>query len=301
MIIIRKILILLTFLTNILFSSDLSLYEKENVKYYFPQKDRSFIQSLSSTIQPEIVYYEKIFDHKFKNKIKIFFPDTNKDYEKLTGGKLPEWSGAVAYPQNKIIIIKPQQFVDNDKLLITLKHELIHIFISDKYYKNNFPLWIHEGLATYLSKNYMEVNEGIIISNAIAADKVLDLNEINQLMKLNTASANLAYLEAKIAVEFLIKQIGISQLPDFLDDLNSSKNSNIVFKNYLGYDLIDFEFYWYNYLKDKYEGLLILNFNNMIWYVLILIVFVAFIIVKIRNYKKKKAWKLDELLENLKE
>jgi len=96
----------------------------------------------------------------------------------------------------------------------------------------------------------------------------------------------------------LIKEIGISQLPNFLDDLNNSKNSNLTFKKYLGYDLIDFEFYWYNYLKDKYEGMLILNFDNIFWYVLILIVIIAFVVVKIRNYKKMKSWKMEEMMDD---
>jgi peptidase MA superfamily protein len=297
----RNIIIILTIITNLLLAYDFSAYEKENIKYFFPPNDSSFVKTISLKIHPEIEKFENIFNHKLKNKIKIFFPESEEDYTKLTGGRLPEWSGAVAFSENRIIIIKPQQFIDNNKLFITIKHELIHIVIADKYFENNLPLWLNEGLATYLSNNYLEENEGLTLSNAIAAKKILELKEINQLMQLNTASANLAYLEAKIAVEYLIKQIGISQLPDFLDDLNSSKNSNKVFKKYLGYDFVDFEFYWYNYLKDKYEGLFVLNFDNMIWYILILIVVIAFIIVKIRNYKKKKSWEIDELLENLEE
>ena len=301
MIITRSILIIIIFLTNLLLGYDFSVYEKENIKYFFPPNDSSFVKAISLKIHPEIEKFENIFNHKLKNKIKIFFPESEEDYVNLTGDKLPEWSGAVAFSENRIIIIKPQQFNDNRKLLITIKHELIHIVIADKYLVNNLPLWLNEGLATYLSNNYLEENEGLIISNAIAAKKILELDEINRLMQLNTASANLAYLEAKIAVEYLIKQIGISELPAFLDDLNKIDDPNKVFKKYLGYDLIDFEFYWYNYLKDKYEGMLVLNFDNMIWFALILIMVIAFIIVKIRNYKKKKAWKMDELLENLEE
>jgi len=298
MTLIRNILVLFILTTNLLLGYDLSVYEKGKIKYFFPPNDSSFVQLISLKIQPEIKNFENIFNHKLKNRIKIFFPESENDYEKLTGGRLPEWSGAVAISENRIIIIKPQKLIDNRLLLITIKHELIHIVIADKYYENNLPLWLNEGLATYLSNNYLEENEGIIISNAIAADKILELNKINQLMKLNTASANLAYLEAKIAVEYLIKEIGISQLPNFLDDLNNSKNSNLTFKKYLGYDLIDFEFYWYNYLKDKYEGMLILNFDNIFWYVLILIVIIAFVVVKIRNYKKMKSWKMEEMMDD---
>ena len=299
--ILRNIIIILAITASFLLGYDFSVYEKENIKYFFPPSDSSFVQSISLKIQPEIKNYENIFDHDLKNKIKIFFPESEDDYAKLTGGRLPEWSGAVAISENRIIIIKPQKFVDNSKFLITIKHELIHIIIADKYYENNLPLWLNEGLATYLSNNYMEENDGLIISNAIAANKILELDELNQLMQFNTASANLAYLEAKIAVEYLIKQIGISQLPNFLNDLNNSNNSNLIFKKYLGYDLLDFEFYWYNYLKDKYRGMLVLNLDNMIWYVLILIVVIAFIVIKIRNYRKKQSWKMDELLEDLEE
>lgn len=285
------------FLTNLLWGYDFFVYEKENIKYFYPPRDSSFVQSISLKIQREIDVYQDIFDHKLNNKIKIFFPESEEDYEQLTGGRLPEWSGAVAFSENRIIIIKPQKFIDNSKLLITLKHELIHIVIADKYFENNLPLWVNEGLATYLSNNYMEENDALIISNAIAANKILELENINQLMKLNTASANLAYLEAKIAIEYLITQIGMSQLPNFLDDLNNSKSTDLIFKKYLGYDLIDFEFYWYNYLKDKYKGLIILNFDNIIWIALIIIVVIAFIVVKIRNYIRVKSWHEEELLD----
>lgn len=301
MVIIRNILIIIILLTNLLLSYDFSVYEKENIKYFYPPKDSSFVQSLSLKIQPEIEIYQDIFDHKLKNIIKIFFPESEENFEQLTGGRLPEWSGAVAFSRDRIIIIKPQKFNDNRKLLITIKHELIHIVIADKYFKNNLPLWLNEGLATYLSNNYMDENDGLILSNAIAANKILELENINQLMILNTASANLAYLEAKIAVEYLITQIGMSQLPNFLNDLNNTKNTELIFKKYLGYDSIDFEFYWYNYLNDKYKGMVVLNFDNLIWYALIFIVVIAFIVVKIRNYKKKKAWMMDEILEDLEE
>ena len=301
MIITRSILIIIFFMTNLLLGYDFSVYEKENIKYFYTPKDSSFIQSISLKMQPEIKNFENIFDHKLKSKIKIFFPESEEDFEQLTRGRLPEWSGAVAFSENRIIIIKPQKFIDNSKLLITIKHELIHIIIADKYFENNLPLWLNEGLATYLSNNYMDENDALILSNAIAANKILELENINQLMKLNTASANLAYLEAKIAVEYLITQIGMSQLPNFLDDLNNTKNTELIFKEYLGYDIIDFEFYWYNYLNDKYKGMVVLNFDNMIWFALIIIVVIAFIVVKIRNYKKKKSWQMDELLENLEE
>ena len=192
----RNIFLILFFLTHVLIGYDFSIYENENIKYYFPPNDSSFVKQVSKKIHPEIKNYENIFDHKLRNKIKIFFPESEKDYIKLTGGRLPEWSGAVALSENRIIIIKPQQFIDNNKLLTIIKHELIHIVLADKYHENNLPLWLNEGLATYLSNNYLQENEGLTLSNAIAANKILELEKINQLMKLNTASANLAYLES---------------------------------------------------------------------------------------------------------
>ena len=47
--------------------------------------------------------------------------------------------------------------------------------------------------------------------------------------------------------------------------------------------------------------MVVLNIDNIIWYALVLIVVIAFVVVKIRNYKKKKSWKMDELLENFEE
>ena len=181
--------------------------------------------------------------------------------------------------------------------LSTYKTKQTFKTLADKLNDHKLPLWLNEGLATYLSDYSVDWNEGLVISNAIAANKILELNDINQLMKLNTASANLAYLEAKIAAEYLINQIGISKLPEFLDDLNKYDNIDFVFEKYLGYDLIDFEYYWYNYLKDKYQWMVVLNFDNLIWLMLIFVVIIAYIVVKMRNYKKIQMWKSDELEE----
>ena len=294
----RNLVFFLLVLTNFIMSYDLANFERGKIKYYFNPSDSSFVKSLSKVIEPEFEDLKQIFNHNLKNKIKIFLPDTEEDFEKLTGGRLPEWSGAVAISENKIIIVKPQKFKDDNKLITTIKHELVHIILGDKLIDNNLPLWLNEGLATYLSDNSTDGNEGLIISNAIAASKVIELKEINQLMELNTASANLAYLEAKIAAEYLISQIGITNLPNFLEDINKSDNQDIAFKKYLGYDLIDFEYFWYNYMKDKYQWMIVLNFDNFIWILLILIVVVAYILIKVRNYKKIKIWKLNELNEN---
>ncbi len=292
-----KIIILIIIFTGSINSFDLTNIERGKIKYFFNPSDISFVKSLSIDIEPNFEELKKKLNHTLKNKIKIFLPDSEEEFEKLTGGRLPEWSGAVAISKNRIIIIKPQNFKDKNKLIITIKHELIHIILADKLNDHKLPLWLNEGLATYLSDYSVDWNEGLVISNAIAANKILELNDINQLMKLNTASANLAYLEAKIAAEYLINQIGISKLPEFLDDLNKYDNIDFVFEKYLGYDLIDFEYYWYNYLKDKYQWMVVLNFDNLIWLMLIFVVIIAYIVVKMRNYKKIQMWKSDELEE----
>jgi len=296
-----KLAVILVFFIGAVYSSDFITGSSEKVKYYFHADDSAYVKSLSKRIETELVDLEQIFNHKTRNTIKIYFPASETEFDKITGGKLPEWSGAVAISENRVIIIKPQLFSDKNDEFITIKHELVHIVIADKYLENNLPLWLNEGLATYLSNNVTALNEVHKISNAIAANAIFDLRKINEMMLLNTASANLAYLEAKIAVEFMIQQIGINNLPVFLDDLNKSKNADKVFRDYLGYDLIDFEYYWYNYMKEKYQGIFAFNFDNIIWYALIIIVFIAFIVVKMRNYRKKKSWVEEELINNMEE
>jgi hypothetical protein len=265
------------------------------INYHFERSDSSFIKSLSVPIAKEMNNLEIFFATRLKNSVEIYFPQTDEKFGKLTGDRLPEWSGGVAFTQRRIIVLKPQTFTNKYQIIVTITHELAHIFITDLFDERRIPLWMNEGLATYLSRKSISWNEGLILANAIASKKILALSKIDSLMRLNVASANLAYIEAHTAIAYLINQVGNEKFKDLLTGFSQYSDVNFLFLDKLGYDLEDFEYHWYKNLESRFKWMVVLNFENLFWLLLVVIVVIAFISVKIRNYKKVKKW---EYLEN---
>lgn len=292
---IKQILYIVTLCVNVS-ANNVDLYSIKNnrVTFHFESADSLYIKSLFAPVSDEVKNLSLFYGIQPANDINIFFPKTDKMFTRFTGGRLPEWSGAVAFTDKKIIVVKPLFYKNKQQTIITIVHELSHVYLAEISDQSKIPLWMNEGLAAYLSKKSINWNDGLILANAIAANNILSLSRIDSLLELNTASANLAYIEAQTAVEYLIQQVGKQKFRDLLTGLSDNSDINNLFLEIMGNDLEDFEYYWYRNLEDKYKWLIVLNFDNFFWILLVIIVIIAFVIVKIRNVKKIKKWEKAE-------
>ena len=146
----------------------------------------------------------------------------------------------------------------------------------------------------YLSGENISWGESITLGNAILAGNIISLTEIDSLLKFGNIQANIAYLEAFLAVDFLIINHGEDAVINIINDIPDIKQFEKTFLKNVGIDLIDFEFEWYEYLKKRFRWMVLLQFENILWISLVLIIFIAFIIMKIRNRRIMNDWKESE-------
>ena len=259
-------------------------------KIYGQEKDSSIINFLQGVVFESNAKYEKFFLYSIKGPVRIRLTSSEKEYARITSKSVPEWSSGVAFVQQKIIILKPGKYFDKTEYERLLMHEIVHIFLSEKIGIGKIPLWLNEGTAMYLSQESISWNEGIILGNAIVSGNLLSFSEMDSLLKFGQIKARIAYLESFLAVQFLINRFGEKALLNILGDFSSKLSANEIFLKNIGMDLIDFEIDWYAFVKDKYRWMVWMQFENVFWFVLVLIIIVSFISIKLRNRRTIKNW-----------
>jgi len=113
------------------------------------------------------------------NFIKISFPleisdvvinvyDSRAEFNKKLKKETEEWLVANASHDKEIDILSPIAIENEsnhhkDEFLQILKHEFTHIFIHELAKGNTIPMWLNEGLASYIADQYKDYKKAIFI------------------------------------------------------------------------------------------------------------------------------------------
>ena len=146
----------------------------------------------------------------------------------------------------------------------------------------------------YLSEKELSWEESITISNALTTGNLIELNAVDSVMLFLNTQAELAYLQSFLAVNYLISKVGENIVTEIIKDLGYSSSLDAVFQRRLGYSFFEFEIEYYDDLKNRYRWVSWLQFENLFWVLLILIVFMVFLLKKIRNRRIIREWEKED-------
>ena len=111
--------------------------------------DSSIVIFLADVIRDTEPEFESFFDGNLNARVSIRLAATENEYFQLAGTKIPDWSGAVAFPDRRVILMKPGSFYDPDVYRETILHELSHVYLADRFNSDKIPLWMNEGCAMF--------------------------------------------------------------------------------------------------------------------------------------------------------
>lgn len=155
----------------------------------------------------------KFFGFNWKyNKPIIFLVKNRKSFDKLRGEKTEDWLIGESRERD-IFILDRKNFEKeschkySDKIYSGLiKHEICHPFFRILSGKKDYPLWLNEGIAVYLSKQIEEKICPKKFSNFLEF-----YNKINKKM----------YDESGFVVAILIKKFGKQKLLELIKSLKN--------------------------------------------------------------------------------
>ena len=290
------ILFLIFTLTVSSFSANVEVKYRQFIISY-SSEDEIYVKQLLTVLDKQIDYFDQFYEIELEGVYTIEIPASKSEFFTTTGSKIPEWSNALYLPsQRKMILKKPEWYSSDNSFEQVISHELSHLYFHQKFKGENIPLWFNEGLAEYLSKEVIGISEGVAISNAIFTKKIIPIMNVDSLLLFNSGRARLAYLESLTAIHFIesiMNKKGIGWHEFFYHIERDGFESAL--KIYTTYDLVDFEIYWYRWLSDKYKWFIVLNWENLIWIFITVVLLGALYAVRFRNKKILQNWERDEV------
>lgn len=175
--------------------------------------------------------FDLFFDFKIQDP-SLYFVASRKDFDLIVGRKTENWLVAIARA-NSIYILDRKIFAKEsnhkkEEFWLTLKHEYSHIYYS-QITKSHFPIWLNEGLASYLSGKKIFVKE---------KDQAQLLNVFDYYKK----GGKDVYTASQYWVEFLLKEYGQKKLIKLIKSLDIKAELSSSYINKQFYKIYGFRF-----------------------------------------------------------
>ncbi|MBI5873524.1 MAG: hypothetical protein HZB36_05210 [Candidatus Omnitrophica bacterium] len=187
-------------------------------------------------------------------RAKIYLYPDQDSFTKATGQ--PAWAGGAAAYDQKTIWAFPREAGFFDSLL---PHEIGHIVFREVIGgSRRVPLWLEEGVASYLEQAKRFGSEKLIL-NAMENNTFIPLKELSSIdshsLRQNS-DVTLFYAEAVNIMNFLIEKFGSRTFNEFCRKIKDGKS----FDDALAYAYFDIRSteglseLWENHLRDKIKA-----------------------------------------------
>jgi hypothetical protein len=267
-----------------------SNYVSDQVNVVSAESDSIIARYLVQVIEKSQSRLQSFFNSPLRDSVTVILAACDTHFLRMTGNRLPEWTAAVAVPLYRKIILKPGAYFDPGAYSESLIHELAHIYMADKIDTGYVPLWLNEGVAMHLSGKSLSWSENISAGNAVFGNNLMSFSEIDQLLRFGTGKAQIAYFQSMLAVRYLLENYGQAELQNILNTLAAGSSIEQHFYNAYGLSYTDFEYNYQNWLRYHYRWMVVLQFEYLLWILILFLVFSAILMIRIRNRRKLSQW-----------
>jgi hypothetical protein len=214
-------------------------------------------------------------------------------FHELTQGRLPHWSAGVAFPRLRTIVLNDQ--VDN--LHQVAQHEFAHVLLH-AIVPGRVPVWFNEGVAMWASHEW-RLRQSAFVLHAVFSDGLIPLSEIDNVLTFPSAKADMAYVESLLAVIFLIHLGGPNAVVVMLSELEANAPFEVALFRVTGETPREFERRWRRDVEGRF-GLMTLLFSpDLIWLYLTLLLFLAYVGVRLRNRAVLRRWESEDSADDM--
>ena len=222
--------------------------------HYYPQEE-FLLESVVSYAESAYVELSEYLEHDLSKRVPLVIYRTHPEFEQtnIVMEFIPEGVGAFAEPiQNRMVLPLDEP---PDKVYAVLKHELVHIFEYDILYEDQLgralrgrpPLWLMEGLASFLAKDEDTLDQ-MVIRDAVTAAIVPSIENLNQLSFLTYRFGNAVF-------SFMESRWGKEGVRNFLWEYRKvllTGNIGKAIKEAFGLEVDDFNREMKQYLRERY-------------------------------------------------
>jgi hypothetical protein len=245
---------------------------------------------VEQTLNRNFIQLTNILKTDFPDTIYVVIAHSQSEFDQAVGAGLPDWGAAVAVKERRLIVVKsPSNFAVGKSLEELLGHELGHLVLEKASADKWLPRWIEEGFCQLISGEW-KYGQDFLLTRAVWGDGLIPLTLLEEVNRFGDTKAALAYAESYLAVNMMVRDVGIEFFPDFLEGYRKSGNFYDAFFKASGYRYTEFAQIWQNKTTDKYRFILYI-FDSRLFFPLLAIIFILLYFVKLWQVrKKKKEW-----------
>lgn len=223
------------------------------------------------------------------SELKIYIAPTLDEFDRLSGGRLPEWGVACALPDENLVIVRSPRIVPLwiEKPKEILLHEISHVILEHWLRPAEIPRWFHEGYAQYASRMW-GIGNSLEFSVALLVGMVLPLDSLAEGFPEGEKAARRAYLQSYTAVEYLFSRWEKPHLQLLFRKWREMGNLDRALRMSLGLTLGQFEKRWKKWAEVRYGWLKLLTSVTLIW-ILAAVLFITVYVSRRRRFKRRLA------------
>jgi len=234
--------------------------------------------------------------HSLEKNISIILTSSDKHFQQLTRGTIPEWSAAVALNNNSIIVspLAGQKY----NLSRILAHEIVHIVINDAVEDKFVPRWFHEGCAQNLSGEW-GVRDRLYMVWKVARGKLLTFEDIQNVFSSERVDATLAYDQSMLAIRQFMYKNGQDALPSVIGSMKKGNDFATAFWEASGLWPSEFEKDYLEVISRKYGRRSLYSLIPGTWTLILLIAAIVYVVKRRRNKRLMRQWEIVEAAEKI--
>jgi len=239
---------------------DWQVYEAPHFNIHYYPEVEPFLEEIVSYAESAYLEISRTLDHELRFRVPLIVYKTHGEFEQTNVllSEVTEATGAFAEPiQNRMVLpidLPP------DKLYQLISHELTHIFEYSLFFdgylgralRSNPPGWLMEGLASYLGRDEDNFDR-MVIRDAVVNGTLPTIESLSGV-------SYLTYRFGHAIFDYIEQEHGQEGLRNFLFEYRKvllTNNVERAVKEAFGYEMDDFNRYFWRYLRRKYYPVLL--------------------------------------------
>ncbi|HUN23175.1 MAG TPA: peptidase MA family metallohydrolase [Anaerolineales bacterium] len=219
--------------------------EKDTVVLHWYAGRDSFAEQLLNTAVQAKADIANAYNISTDNKVHFYiYKNTNEMRDSLLFE--PQWTGGQAFSDQNIVVIGiGDNSSDLEWGLRTVAHEFTHVIVGNVVSScyASVPTWFNEGIAMYIEGEDASYEKGVL-DDAIKSGDLFALRPLSNGFTEDPDKANLAYLQSKSIVGYLVKTYGKEKMQALLQAFNQGYQYDNALQIALGVQLEELERNW---------------------------------------------------------
>ncbi len=287
--------VLVAVLLIVLSGVEVGVITTARVTVRYDKNERRLARSLSRRADKILTRLEERVGLIYPDRIEIILASSKDLFRKAQPGstRVPDWAAAVAYPRLDLIVIKSPRAAPGQDLNLILAHEMTHLILGRIFHEGEIPVWLDEGLTMHLAGDW-GLSRQIAMTRAVVSHRFIPLKQLAGGFPGDRIGAETAYAESFYFIAFLRNRYGRNTVSRLIQNLGLGVTLDSALLQATGQRNEELEDEFFRWLKLRFSIFPILTSSGVLWFLIALVVIIAWVKKKRAASRKMTYWEEEE-------